>query len=142
MLYYCLYTACTGEINSAFIFCLLSHSGYLILGLIYSPLWRFAFLRGFITASRVCLIRKNKLDDRIKWLNRHTGEYLWILKEMDEKEELEEIYQKIMEETGESQIFVTNADERFMKNDFAVSYNLPKAVNLENHLIRYFKMAN
>mgnify|MGYP000182638996 FL=1 len=61
---------------------------------------------------------------------------------MDEKEELEEIYQKIMEETGESQISVTNADERFMKNGFAVSYKLPKAVDLENHLIRYFKMAN
>lgn len=61
---------------------------------------------------------------------------------MDEKEELEEIYQKMMEETGESQISVTNADERFMKNGFAVSYNLPKAVDLENHLTRYFKMAN
>lgn len=61
---------------------------------------------------------------------------------MDEKEELEEIYQKMMEETGESQISVTNADGRFMKNGFAVSYNPPKAVDLENHLPRYFKMAN
>ena len=30
---------------------------------------------------------KNKLDDRIKWLNGHTDEYLRILNEMDEEEE-------------------------------------------------------
>ena len=28
---------------------------------------------------------KNKLDDRIKWLNAHTDEYLRILKEMAEQ---------------------------------------------------------
>lgn len=72
---------------------------------------------------------KNKLDGRIKWLNAHTDEYLRILKEMDEQEELEEVpekltrgviegklkdaqerlaryeaYQKLMEETGQSQM--------------------------------------
>src|SRR5699024_7532510 len=30
---------------------------------------------------------KNKLDDRIKWLNGHTDEYLRILNEMDKQEE-------------------------------------------------------
>lgn len=33
---------------------------------------------------------KNKLDDRIKWLNAHTDEYLRRLKEMDEQEEFDE----------------------------------------------------
>lgn len=33
---------------------------------------------------------KNKLDDRIKWLNGHTDEYLRILQEMDEQEDKEE----------------------------------------------------
>ena len=33
---------------------------------------------------------KNKLDDRIKWLDGHTDEYLRILKEMDEEKDLDE----------------------------------------------------
>ena len=112
---------------------------------------------------------KNKLDDRIKWLNAHTDEYLRILKEMDEQEELEEIpekltrevveaklkeaqerlaryesYQKLMEETGASQLSLTDADARLMKNKngFAVAYNPQTAVYSETHLIRNFKMTN
>ena len=112
---------------------------------------------------------KNKLDDRIKWLNGHTDEYLRILKEMDEQEELEEIpekltrevveaklkeaqerlaryesYQKLMEETGASQLSLTDADARLMKNKngFAVAYNPQTAVDSETHLIRNFKMTN
>lgn len=112
---------------------------------------------------------KNKLDDRIKWLNAHTDEYLRILKEMDEQEELEEIpekltrevveaklkeaqerlsryesYQKMMEETGASQLSLTDADARLMKNKngFAVAYNPQTAVDSETHLIRNFKMTN
>lgn len=112
---------------------------------------------------------KNKLDDRIKWLNAHTDEYLRILKEMDEQEELEEIpekltrevveaklkeaqerlaryesYQKLMEETGASQLSLTDADARLMKNKngFAVAYNPQTAVDSETHLIRNFKMTN
>ena len=112
---------------------------------------------------------KNKLDDRIKWLNAHTDEYLRILKEMDEQEELEEIpekltrevveaklkeaqerlaryesYQKLMEETGASQLSLTYADARLMKNKngFAVAYNPQTAVDSETHLIRNFKMTN
>ncbi|XBX05695.1 transposase [Enterocloster clostridioformis] len=112
---------------------------------------------------------KNKLDDRIKWLNAHTDEYLWILKEMDEQEELEEVpdkltreviegklkeaqerlaryeaYQKLMEETGQSQMSLTDADARLMKNKngFVVAYNPQTAVDSETHLIRDFKMTN
>ena len=112
---------------------------------------------------------KNKLDDRIKWLNAHTDEYLRILKDMDEQEELEETpenltrevvevklkeaqerlaryeaYQKLMEETGASQLSLTDADARLMKNKngFAVAYNPQTAVDSETHLIRDFKMTN
>lgn len=112
---------------------------------------------------------KNKLDDRIKWLNVHTDEYLRILKEMDEQDELAETpekltrevieaklkeaqerleryesYQELMEETGVSQLSLTDADARLMKNKngFAVSYNPQTAVDSETHLIRDFKMTN
>lgn len=112
---------------------------------------------------------KNKLDDRIKWLNAHTDEYLRILKEMDEQEDLEEVpenltketleaklkeaqerlsryeaYQKLMEDTGVSQLSLTDADARLMKNKngFAVAYNPQTAVDSETHLIRDFEMTN
>lgn len=112
---------------------------------------------------------KNKLDDRIKWLDAHTDEYLRILEEMDEQEDLEEkqenltrevveaklkeaqerlerykAYQKLMEETGASQLSLTDADARLMKNKngFAVAYNPQTAVDSETHLIRDFKMTN
>ena len=112
---------------------------------------------------------KNKLDDRIKWLNAHTDEYLRILAEMDEKEDLDEEidsltresiesrleearerlaryeeYQKLMEETGASQLSLTDADARLMKkkNGFAVAYNPQTAVDSETHLIHDFQMTN
>lgn len=111
---------------------------------------------------------KNKLDDRIKWLDGHTDEYLRILKEMDEEKDLDEDveltrglveqklkeaqerleryrgYQKIMEETGASQLSLTDADAQLMKNKngFAVSYNPQTAVDSETHLIRNFEMTN
>lgn len=111
---------------------------------------------------------KNKLDDRIKWLDGHTDEYLRILKEMDEEKDLDEDveltrglveqklkeaqerleryrgYQKIMEETGASQLSLNDADARLMKNKngFAVSYNPQTAVDSETHLIRNFEMTN
>ena len=112
---------------------------------------------------------KNKLDDRIKWLNAHTDEYLRILKDMGEQEDLEETpdnltreivetklkeaqerlkkyegYQKLMEETGASQLSLTDADARLMKNKngFAVAYNPQTAVDSETHLIRDFEMTN
>lgn len=112
---------------------------------------------------------KSKLDDRIKWLNGHIDEYLRILDEVDAHEELEEDsdlltkeliesklqearerlakyegYQKIMEETGASQLSITDADSKLMKskNGFAVAYNPQTAVDSETHIIRDFQMTN
>jgi len=112
---------------------------------------------------------KNKLDDRIQWLNAHTNEYLRILREMDEQEDAEETpeqltrelveaklkeaqerlaryqeYQRIMEESGASQLSLTDADARLMKskNGFAVAYNPQTAVDSRTHLIRDFNMTN
>ncbi len=112
---------------------------------------------------------KNKLDDRINWLNGHTDEYLRILNEMDQQEDADEIpgeltreileaklkeaqerlaryegYQKLMEETGVSQLSLTDADAKLMKNKngFAVAYNPQTAVDSETHLIRDFQMTN
>lgn len=56
---------------------------------------------------------KNKLDDRIKWLNAHTDEYLRILKEMDEQEELEEIPENLTKETLEAKL--KEAQERLAR---------------------------
>ncbi len=112
---------------------------------------------------------KNKLDDRIKWLNAHTDEYLRILKDIDEQDELEddpehltrdliegklrkakerlekyEGYQKIMEESGASQLSLIDADAKLMKNKngFSVAYNPQTAVDSNTHLIRDFAMTN
>lgn len=112
---------------------------------------------------------KNKLDDRIQWLNAHTDEYLRILQEMDEQEDMEDTpeeltrevveaklkeakerleryqaYQKLMEETGASQMSLTDADAKLMKsrNGFEVAYNPQTAVDSETHLIRGFHMTN
>jgi transposase len=111
---------------------------------------------------------KNKLDDRIKWLDAHTDEYMRILADMDEKEELDEEsmltkdtieaklkeardrlerykgYRKIMEESGASQMSLTDADAKLMKNKngFAVAYNPQTAVDSETHLIRDYQMTN
>lgn len=112
---------------------------------------------------------QNKLDDRIRWLNGHIDEYLRILDEADEHEDrkegadlltkdmiehkLEEArkrlakyegYQKIMEETGTSQLSITDADAKLMKskNGFMVAYNPQTAVDSETHIIRDFQMTN
>lgn len=112
---------------------------------------------------------KNKLDDRIKWLNAHTDEYLRILNDIDEKEDIEEEsgqltkesvkerlkearerleryegYQKLMEESGASQMSLTDADAKLMKNKngFAVAYNPQTAVDSNTHLITDFNMTN
>ena len=112
---------------------------------------------------------KNKLDDRIKWLNGHIEEYLRILDDTDRQEDFEdnpewltrevieeklqearerlkkyEGYQKIMEENGQSQMSQTDADAKLMKskNGFVVAYNPQTAVDSETHLIRDFQMTN
>ena len=112
---------------------------------------------------------KNKLDDRIKWLNGHIEEYLRILDDTDRQEDFEdnpewltrevieeklqearerlkkyEGYQKIMEENGQSQMSLTDVDAKLMKskNGFVVAYNPQTAVDSETHLIRDFQMTN
>ena len=112
---------------------------------------------------------KNKLDDRIKWLNAHTDEYLRILNEIDEQEDMDdesteltresieaklqetrarlakyESYQRLMEETGASQLSLIDADAKLMKNKngFAVAYNPQTAVDSNTHLIHDFNMTN
>ena len=112
---------------------------------------------------------KNKLDDRIKWLNGHIEEYLRILDDTDRQEDFEdnpewltrgvieeklqearerlkkyEGYQRIMEENGQSQMSLTDADAKLMKskNGFVVAYNPQAAVDSETHLIRDFQMTN
>lgn len=134
--------------------------------------WGFSSIDGskfLANNSKDSNFTKNKLDDRIRWLNAHTDEYLRILKEMDEQEELEEMpekltremveaklkeaqerlaryesYQELMEKTGASQLSLTDADARLMKNKngFAVAYNPQTVVDSETHLIRNFKMSN
>lgn len=55
-----------------------------------------------------------------------------------------ESYQKMLEETGASQLSLTDADARLMKNrnDFGAAYNPQTAVEPETHLIRDFEMTN
>ena len=94
---------------------------------------------------------KNKLYDRIKWLNGHIDEYLRILDDTDKEDDLGdepenhtkelieeklkearerlakyEGYQKIMEESGQSQLSLTDAEAKLMKskNGFAVAYHI------------------
>ena len=138
--------------------------------------WGFASVDGTkiqANNSKDSNFTKNKLDDRIKWLNGHTDEYLRILNEMDQEEETNgdedevpgaltrksleaklkeaqerlaryEGYQKLMEESGVSQLSITDADAKLMKNKngFAVAYNPQTAVDSETHLIRDFQMTN
>lgn len=112
---------------------------------------------------------KNKLDDRIKWLNGHVDEYLRILDDMDKAEDLDDLpenltkelieqkleearerlekyegYRRIMEESGESQLSITDADAKLMKskNGFIVAYNPQTAVDSNTHMIRDFQMTN
>ena len=113
----------------------------------------------------------HKLDDRIQWLNAHIDEYLRQLDAYDSLETAEEMeaegmlsketieqklqdaqarldrykrYRQYMEENGLSQLSVTDADAKLMKNKngFQASYNVQTAVDSETHLIRDFNMTN
>lgn len=113
----------------------------------------------------------HKLDDRIEWLNAHIDEYLRQLDAYDSLETAEEMeaegmlsketieqklqdaqarldrykrYRQYMKENGLSQLSVTDADAKLMKNKngFQVSYNVQTAVDSETHLIRDFNMTN
>jgi transposase len=104
----------------------------------------------------------NKLDDRIEWLNQYSDEYLRQLEEMDKldeetelsgqftREEIEEklqatqerlklykSYRDYMEESGLSQLSLTDPDAKLMKskNGYMVSYNVQTVVDSETHLI-------
>lgn len=100
-----------------------------------------------------------KLDDRIKWLEDKSEEYLRQLDTADKseesdgsltKEELEaklteakerleryEGYRKYMEENNLSQMSLTDPEAKLMKNKngMDVSYNIQTAVDSETHLI-------
>jgi transposase len=113
----------------------------------------------------------HKLDDRIQWLDAHIDEYLRQMDELDSIETAEEMelegmlsrdtleqklqeaqerlerykqYRDYMEENGLSQLSITDADAKLMKNKngFQVSYNVQTAVDSETHLIRDFNMTN
>lgn len=113
----------------------------------------------------------NKLDDRIEWLDAHIEEYLRQLDEVDRIETVQEeeatgqlsretIEQKLkeaqervekyreyrdyMEENGLSQMSLTDADAKLMKNKngFSVAYNVQTAVDSNTHLVRDINMTN
>lgn len=134
--------------------------------------WGFTSVDGskfFACNSKDNNFTRNKLDDRIKWLNGHIEEYLRILDDTDKQEDFEEEpenltkelieeklkearkrlekyegYQKVMEESGQPQMSTVDADARLMKskNGFAVAYNPQTAVDSNTHLIRDFQMTN
>lgn len=134
--------------------------------------WGFASIDGSKFAacnSKNNNFTKNKLDDRIKWLNGHIEKYLRILDDADRQEDFEddperltrelieeklqearerlkkyEGYQRIMEESSQSQMSLTDADAKLMKskNGFVVAYNPQTVVDSETHLIRDFQMTN
>lgn len=108
-----------------------------------------------------------KLDDRIKWLEDHTLEYLRLIDETDKEEEAangtltkEELeaklqeaedrlgryrsYREIMEKENLTQISLTDADSRLMKNKngMDVSYNVQTAVDSETHLMMDYLVTN
>ena len=66
------------------------------------------------------------------------------LKEAQERLARYEGYQKLREETGVSQLSITDADAKLMKNKngFGVAYNPQTAVDSKTHLIRDFQMTN
>lgn len=106
----------------------------------------------------------SKLDDRIKRLDAHIDEYLLALEESDgedvrrlSRQEVEEKlavlqerkaryegYLRQLEESGESQLSLSDPDARLMKenNGFGVGYNAQTAVDAESHLIAGFVMTN
>ena len=106
----------------------------------------------------------SKLDDRIKRLDEHISIYMEELDAYDHeegrklsKEELQrkldicverkgryEGYRDKLEESGESQISLTDPDSKLMKANegFCVGYNVQTAVDAESHMIAGFKVTN
>jgi len=112
----------------------------------------------------------NKLDDRLKRLEKNIEEYMSIIEKVDEeesekereftKEEIKEIEEKLeklkkrkteyegyreeLETTGESQKSVTDPESRLMKmhEGYGVCFNVQTAVDAESHLISGFEVTN
>ena len=106
----------------------------------------------------------SKLDDRIKRLDEHIAIYMEELDAYDneegrrlskdelqrkldvckERKELYEGYRNQLEESGESQISLTDPDSRLMKANegFCVGYNVQTAVDAESHMIAGFQVTN
>lgn len=118
--------------------------------------------------SRENNFTKHKLDDRVRALDGHIEEYSEAISNLDEKEILTKeevrlkngiekrlkdaekrcarykIYQKEMEETGATQLSLTDPDSRLMtaKGGCVVAYNPQVAVDSNTHLIKDFQMTN
>ena len=106
----------------------------------------------------------SKLDDRIKRLDEHISIYMEELDAYDheegrklskvdiqhkldvckERKERYEGYRNQLEESGESQISLTDPDSRLMKANegFCVGYNVQTAVDAESHMIAGFQVTN
>ena len=113
-----------------------------------------------------------KLDDRIKWLEDHSQEYLRLMEISDAQEDAEEAtekaetltreeievkyreaqerlekyreYRAYMERNNLTQLSLTDFDSRLMKNKngMEVSFNVQTAVESENHLIKDYLVTN
>ena len=106
----------------------------------------------------------SKLDDRIKRLDEHISIYMEELDVYDQEEgrklskdeiqrkldvckerkERYEGYRNQLEESGDSQISLTDTDSRLMKTNegFCVGYNVQTAVDAESHMIAGFQVTN
>ena len=106
----------------------------------------------------------SKLDDRIKRLDQHISLYLEELDECDnaesrklskdellhkldvyrERKQRYEGYRDHLQESGESQLSLTDTDAKLMKANegFCVGYNVQTAVDAESHMIAGYKVTN
>src|SRR5574344_339610 len=106
----------------------------------------------------------NKLDDRIKRLDEHISIYMAELDACDldegrklskdelqhkldvckERKEQYEQFRNQLEESGSSQLSLTDADARLMKANegFCVGYNVQAAVDAESHIIAAVHVTN
>ena len=109
--------------------------------------------------SKDCNFTYNKLDNRIKRLNSHIDEYLEALKKEDALEEIEQLnqqleqaketlknfetYKKILMDSGNSQLSLTDPDCKLMLSNGAYfpAYNVQASV-ASTHLVGVFSVSN
>ena len=101
----------------------------------------------------------SQLDDRIKRLDEHISIYMEQLDAYDHEEgrklskdkiqrkldvckERYEGYRDQLEESGESQILLTDSDLMKANEGFCVGYNVQTAVDAESHIIAGFQVTN